>query len=314
MSKKSIGIIFLVGIWIVSCAPHADTRNALFPPPDFVKGWRWEGEPFHYTPENLYDYIDGEAELYLTYDFQELATLTYVWKNSEDTSLVVDIYNMGTPLNAFGLYSNYQHPSYQYGPIGTDAIVSDFGLKFYQGPYVVELKTSGYWEKNGKVIQTIAEEISKRIGIPAESPDILALLPTEGQMDKTLRYIARDMLNQSFLSKGLEARYRIGDQEATGFLVLFPSGEEAKNGFEKLKEFFIQSEGPVTIVDNLGEASFSIPTSYHGYTVVSRSDRFLAGAQDLSSFEIGTELVLKILDRVKCVAKKVSDSHGTAFL
>jgi len=292
MIRKFLYFSFVV--LFLSCEKPHTGLDQFFPGPGFEKGWSWFKIPVHYNPDNLYEYIDGEAELYLSYGFKELATLTYFWGSVDDTSFVVDIYDMGTPLSAFGLYSNYRYPDYHYEKIGTEAIVSDFGIKFYQGKYVVELKAGAVSSKIKKAMWTVAQKVSERIKEPAKLPSILNFLPHKNQIDKTLRYISTNMLNHSFLPGGLEARYRIKGKEATGFIVFFESPGTAKTGFGKLRDFFKKSGDAIFHSNRLGKNNFGVKTPYHGYFLASLKGRFIVGAEDSSSPGTGVELILQI--------------------
>ncbi|MCJ7812008.1 hypothetical protein MUP95_01645, partial [bacterium] len=203
------------------------------------------------------------------------------------------------PINAFGLYSIYRHPGYQYEEIGTEAVVSDFGAKYYQGPYVIELKAGDNSEKTQQAMETVARQLSSRIPDAAEPPALLTLLPLEGQVDKTLKYTANEMLNQAFLPAGLEANYRIGDEEVLGFAVLFDDAEGAKTGFEELRNFYEESDGQFVQNPQLGENGFAVKTAYHGYVVVSLAGQYLSGIQDLSSQEKGMDLLERIENNLK---------------
>ena len=56
-------------ILLIACEVPRKGLDQIFPGAGFEKGWSWHGSPKHYFPENLYDYINGEAELYLSYGF-----------------------------------------------------------------------------------------------------------------------------------------------------------------------------------------------------------------------------------------------------
>jgi len=49
--------------------------SSLFPK---IGGWRLSDGPTTYSPETLFEYIDGGAESFLQFDFQDLASATYV--------------------------------------------------------------------------------------------------------------------------------------------------------------------------------------------------------------------------------------------
>jgi len=278
----------LVGI---SCEQPKAGLDQLFPGAGFTKGWSWQGKPKHFLPNNLYEYIDGEAELYLSYNFKELASLTYFWGAPEDTFFTVDIYDMGTSENAFGLYSSYRYPGYQYEKIGTEAFVSDFGLKCLKGQYVIEIKSSDESEKCRQAIRTVVVQIVDRITAPPVFPSVVSFLPESNQVPQTLRYYAKEMLNQAFLPQGVEAKYKLGNEEATGFTILFSDAASAEEGLKKLRTFYQESSGQFLTTALPQPIVFAVKTQYHGITILSVHGNVLNGVQDLSSPEKGFELI-----------------------
>jgi hypothetical protein len=282
-------------ILIVSaCQIFKSEMDRMFPPSEFEPGWRWLEKPVHYNQENLYNYINGEAELFLDYGFKECATVTFIWKESDDMSFVMDIYDMGTPLGGFGLYSNFRHPIYQYEKIGTEAIVSEYDLRFYQGRYVVELRAGDGSERTKQALWRVARLVADRIPDAAEPPELLGLLPREGQIQKTLRYVSKEMLNQSFLGSGFEAEYRIGNENVFGFVVIFEDSGKAIEGLDLLREFFEESGDAFPSLPAFDPDDLVVQTAYHGYGIFSLQKQFLAGVQDLNSPEMGKELILEI--------------------
>jgi hypothetical protein len=278
----------------ISCVGPKKGVDRLFPSPGFEKGWKCEGKPRHFSPQTLYEQIDGEAELYISYGFRELASLLYYWVSPEDTFFVVDLYDMGSPLNAFGLYSNFRHPQYQFQDVGAEAFVSDYGMKFYKGNYLVEIKTSDLSERCRRAVFVVAKEIARRIPEPRSSPELLSLLPTENQVPRTLRYVQREMLNQGFLPGGLEARYSVDGGEATGFAIVFASPDAAKQGFGQLKEFYAVSGRGFINAELPGLASFAALTAYHGTALVFLAGDKVGGVQDLTDAAEGKALVQAI--------------------
>jgi hypothetical protein len=287
-------LIFLSLFIVFSCDKQHAGLDGIFPGPGFEHGWSWLGMPTHYTPDDLYEYIDGEAELYLAYDFVEMATLTYFWGDAEDTSFVVDIYDMGTSLNGFGLYSSYRQPGYRFEEIGTEAVVSDYMIRFYQGRYVVEIR----WENTSKrvtdAVRTVARQVSERIEDEAVAPAILSLLPAEDRMEKTLRYAPGEMLNQDFLPGGLEALYRVKGGEVTGFIVLFESANDAQEGLNRLIQFHKEMNRKIVYPDASDKNTFAVETAYQGYFLSSATGKFIAGVRNLSAPQKGLSLLSKM--------------------
>ena len=79
---------------------QAELRSLL---PQIAK-WSQTEDAQNYYPENLFVYINGAAEIYLAYDFQELIVSQHKQDQSE-MNVAVEIYNMGSEKNAFGIYS-----------------------------------------------------------------------------------------------------------------------------------------------------------------------------------------------------------------
>ena len=291
---KWILVLAFVILVFSACDRLEKGLDGLFPGPGFEKGWSWHRKPVHYLPDNLYEYIDGEAELYLSYGFQEMATLRYFWGNPDDTSFVVDVFDMGDSLNAFGLYSSYRNPDYEFLDLGTEAFISDFGLKFFQGRNVVELKSVVAGPKVRNAMITVARQLAGRIPQKAVFPSLLTLLPLEGQVGKTLQYIPRDMLNQAFLPRGLEAKYRIGNREVSAFVVFFSDSVQAKAGFEQLLTFYRDTEGAEGRKDVLVSGRISLETRYHGTVTLERLSSELFGVFDMASAGEGISLMNSI--------------------
>jgi hypothetical protein len=278
--------------------------DSLFPSPGFEKGWKWEGKPKHYTPQNLYEIINGEAELYISHGFKELASVLYYWGSAEDTFFVVDIYDMGSALNAFGLYSGFRHPDYRFENIGTEGFVSDYGIKFYKGDCFVDIKVGEFSERCRRAAWSAAGTIAGRIHETDRAPEMLDLLPAENQVPRTLRYIQKEMLNQGFLPGGIEARFAIEGGEATGFVVVFDSASAAARGFGELKTYYIIAGGGLLNTPLPGQSSFATRTPYHGTALVFLQGKRIAGVKDLKNSKQGGRLVRAIYEKLTLHGEK----------
>ena len=81
------GVLLVAGALLCACASTQSSEHlagdtapdfgSLFP--SWVPGpeWRVEGQPATYGPTNLFEYINGQAELYLSYGFQQVVTGTF---------------------------------------------------------------------------------------------------------------------------------------------------------------------------------------------------------------------------------------------
>ena len=79
--------------------------------PDSINEWKKKTEDKLYTPENLYDYIDGGAELYISYGFTEVVSRIYFKENQPEIKVeIFDILGrrVRTLINKEQLPGNYE--------------------------------------------------------------------------------------------------------------------------------------------------------------------------------------------------------------
>ncbi|MFQ6115583.1 MAG: DUF6599 family protein, partial [bacterium] len=99
--KRLMAVVLVVGGMEVvagfSGQLHCQGGNwnieSLLPSPRSASGWSWEDSPMHYYRDNLFEYINGAAELYLAYGFKELVSVIYLLEKRDEESIVVDIYD-----------------------------------------------------------------------------------------------------------------------------------------------------------------------------------------------------------------------------
>jgi len=81
-------------------------QTSLLPKSGDIGEWKLAAAPERYVKDSLYGYIDGGAELYLPYGFEnvEVGHFTRTPGNPA-REIAVEIYRMATPLDAFGIFS-----------------------------------------------------------------------------------------------------------------------------------------------------------------------------------------------------------------
>ena len=66
-------------------------------------GWRWDGKETKYNSRTLFDYMDGAAELYLAYGFQNLTVRRF--EKSNQPPITVEFFEMASSEDAYGVFS-----------------------------------------------------------------------------------------------------------------------------------------------------------------------------------------------------------------
>src|SRR4030042_4979481 len=143
-----LGIIFL---WV----PGAESKDFSFPE---IAGWRQSGEVQSFSPKTLFEYINGDADLYLTYDFQELKVAEYL--NEKKASVTLEVYRHKTPIHAFGIYSQERLPDADFLQIGSQGYIETNVLSFLAGSYYVKINSFKTGADDREILVTFAKRIS----------------------------------------------------------------------------------------------------------------------------------------------------------
>ncbi|UCH15473.1 MAG: hypothetical protein JSV22_05785, partial [Bacteroidales bacterium] len=81
-----------------------------------IKGWEVKPDKIVYEKFNLWEYINGAADMYLAYDFQDLNIAEYT--NEQEHSIKVEIYRHSSFDNAFGIYTAERMMNYNFIDLG----------------------------------------------------------------------------------------------------------------------------------------------------------------------------------------------------
>ncbi|MDA8122652.1 MAG: hypothetical protein M0Z38_08825 [Deltaproteobacteria bacterium] len=185
-----------------------------------ARSWILAEPPRTFRPANLYEEIDGEAELFLPYDFRDLAVAYLSRKSTPGAQLRVELYRHGSPEDAFGIFSQHRFPGQETVPIGpSEAIASDTSLDFFRGDRFVRIRTSHPGGARGDLID-LGRAVSDLLeGTGAPPPETVALL-VPGFVPGTLVYQKKAIFGYDVLAPGYEAKF--STKEASGGILLLP--------------------------------------------------------------------------------------------
>ena len=140
-----------------------------------MAGWKQSGEIQTFLPKTLFEYINGGADLYLTYDFQELKVAEY--SNEKKASVTIEVYRLKTPTDAFGIYSQERLSDANFVDIGTQGYIEENVLNFMAGPYYVKISGLHTGPEDREILLTFAGKVAENLGEKGTLPSILSILP-----------------------------------------------------------------------------------------------------------------------------------------
>jgi hypothetical protein len=199
------------------------------------EGFTKKGPVERYTEANLYEKIDGRSELFQSYDVTGMAFVTF--SRADDPAKFIDVflYDMTTPLGAFGIYSVERPPGSK--PIATGDGGHNSGPDFFfrKGRYYASILTSGPDEGAQKAASSLSDALANRLKGEAAELWGLAMLPAKNRVDETVQYFKVDALGLDFLTDAFTARYRDGGAEFTALVARCRSADHAAEVLAKYK-------------------------------------------------------------------------------
>jgi hypothetical protein len=236
-----------------------------------LEGWAFSEAPVLYGPESLFEYIDGAAEAFIGYDLIDAAVGQYK-PPAGTATLTSEVYDMGKPLNAFGIYTTERYPESRFLPIGVQGYIEEGTLNFLAGRYYVKLMAYDAGDKTESVLRAAAADILRKIGDPGGFPALLGAFPAEGRLANTEKFILKSFLGLEFLKNGLVAAYKGGAGDYDAFVIEAASEAEAA---AMLTRYLGKAAGGTAVARPGGAAAFK--DRYLENVTVGRAGRFLYG-------------------------------------
>jgi len=268
-----LGLALLgLALWI-SPSSAASAQPFAFPS---VDGWTPAGQPQVFAPDTLYDYINGGSDLYLKYDFEELAVVEY---RKGAMSVSAEVYRHRTPDHAFGIYSQERVPSAEFLAIGAQGYYENAVCNFIQGGYYVKLSGENTGTDDRATLLEFARRISAKLSGPSALPEILAAFPAEGKKANTEKFIAKDFLGYGFLHSGFTADF---DRSGRTYQLFVIAGNDSDDARAMLQQYLkqIKHEAPVA------EGVYQVADPYHGAMALLWKGRHIWGTIGLSDAEL----------------------------
>lgn len=256
MLKIIAGIALLTGgLWAAGADGPAPACN-------LAPGWTQNGEPRTYTAENLFEYMDGNAEGYLIYGFDSMRGVTCA---KGGVTFVIDISDMGDADSAYGIFTANRDPRQPAARIGMGGQIVPRRAIFAKGKYYLEIAANPEGDYTAD-LKAWTAALEKSVAGDTALPPTLTWFPPEKQ--QALRLVPESVLGIRLLKRGYVAQYEYGK----AFVVLETSPESAAEVMQKLRARFGETT-PAKVADE----AFQVNDKYLGKICIFRKGRYVAG-------------------------------------
>jgi hypothetical protein len=250
-----------------------------------VPGWGQQGPARTYVADNLFDYMNGNAEGYLIYQFVRMQGVTCM---SSDISILIDVSEMADAESAYGIFTANRDPRRPTQKIGMGGQIRPRRATFVKDKYYVELAANPEGDHTA-ALRAFVDAMEKRIPGQTELPVTIGWFPTEKLVRDSIRLIPQSVLGMRQLKRGYVAEYEYGK----AFIVAETSTEGAASVMNKVRERLGQTE-PAGIADE----GFQASSRYLGRLCFFRKGRYIGGFADLSKTEDAMALAIALAARI----------------
>ena len=204
------GLIFYGALVLCTCGRSfagGDGIGGVFPA---VRGWTLSPPPGDsvYSRDNLWDIIDGAAEVFLANGFEDLRIGEYT--DARGTDVRVERYRHNSRASAFGIYSQERNPGYHFIDVGTQGYIEDQVLNFLCGNYYVKISSHVRGAQGREAMMLIARAIATGLNQEKGWPQPIAFFPETGKRRNAETYVAENFLGYRALHSAFVARYDAG--------------------------------------------------------------------------------------------------------
>jgi hypothetical protein len=248
-----------------------------------IEGWKLMVSPDVYTPDNLWDLINGAAEAYLSYDFIDLHLADYTSKSGVE--IHAEIYRHSSLPNAFGIYSSERSPEYNFIETGVQGYIDEGILNYFTGPYYVKLYSTGSGEEVQESLLKVSGEISAHLDEENAWPELLSLFPPQGKLPNKEHYVRENFIGFNFLRTAYTAEYE------GGYRLFILQGKDREEMMEMVRAYLAFTKQDI---DPEKESSFTIRDRYNGDIPVILMGASMAGIIDGSELDQAAENLKKL--------------------
>jgi hypothetical protein len=294
---------------VVLAALSGCARETLLPTPPILEDWDYLEMPQTYNRENLYDYMNGKARAYLDYGFVRLDHAQLARRGQPVSSpgtgasiaaglarsvVDVDVYDMGSPAGAFGIYAlerGEDLPLHYRKRLGYMVGSARF---FWKGRHYVTVTSADGSPGTIDAINAISTQLERSVPVDSEGVPLLAAFPAEGKVPESEQYFAINLMGHEFMGGGFTARYSERGNRFRLFLSAKESPTAAKSAYQKLRSELSENGKFTGEFRGIGESVFQAQDNYLGNWLVSSSGSYVLGVAGFQDDALARKLLIQL--------------------
>jgi hypothetical protein len=243
MARTAARVGWLLSLLVI---PASATTFLPLPAPAGYKA----GAVERFTAENAFEKIDGAAEGFLAYGMVGLEMQSFA---KGDQSIDVEIYDMATPLSAFGVLMD-QHNGKDPVELGQDGYSNEGSVFFRADRYYARVIAPEGEGADPMAALTLAKALAAKLPTTKFTAPGATWFPTQDLQPNTVKWVMKSGLATDFLTDLYVGGYKVGDTPSMdGFLAKRAKDADAAALLAQYKAY-LPRLGTVTAATVAGQA------------------------------------------------------------
>ena len=245
-------------VLIMSSNSHAITLEDLQTGlPAQIMDWSKQTKDRIYTPQTIFSYINGGAEVYRAFNMRRCLTRHYT--TSGGPSIVLDAFDMGTSEDAYGVFTH--DPAGEAIQLGQNGRLRPGWINFWKDRFFISIYSEEETPAAQKAVRLLGEKVDSLIKLPGTRPKIIGRLPAEGLQAPSIRYFHHhvilnyhyylsdeNLLNLSSETEAVLAEYQRKNEKALILLVSYSRENDAANARTDFNRLYLERAGENSLV------------------------------------------------------------------
>ncbi|MCP4628478.1 MAG: hypothetical protein GY850_33960 [bacterium] len=217
--------------------------------PEQIMAWSKDVNDKFYTPQTLFSYINGGAEVYNAYSMSRCFTRHYT--TSGGPAIVLDAFDMGTSEDAYGVFTH--DPAGDAIQLGQDGRLRPGWINFWKDRFFISIYSEEETPAAQKAIRLLGEKVDSLIKARGTRPIILRRLPAEDLQAPSIRYLHHhvilnyhyylsdeNLLNLTPYTEAVLAGYQRKHAKALILLVSYPEATAATSAYADFNHHYLE--------------------------------------------------------------------------
>ena len=218
-------LIIIFGFTIIQAQSIENLVSKL---PVNISSWSTLEEKF-YDRQDLHEYNNGGAELYLSYDLHKIFSREFT--SDTEPSIILYIFDMSQSENAYGIFSHTRKK--MESNFGQGSQYSKGLLSFWKNRFFISILVSPETPAGKEAVFELAKILEKEINGDGPLPALISILPEDNLRNESICYFRHHIwLNTHFFisddnifhidseTEAILAKYGKADREGLLLLVL----------------------------------------------------------------------------------------------